>query len=258
MKKGILLVAFGTSNSQAEHTLRCFDAKVKDCYPDCNVRWAFSSLLLRERLAKARIKRDSVAKALQKMYFEKYTHIAVQPLQTIPGQEHQAILDDVSELCQSLSNFSVNVGTPLLQEQHDVENTAKAILHHIPSQRLEHEAVILLGHGAEHNAVQRYVDLANAVHNLDMHVHICTMCDTLPLNDIIPKLISKKKVWLMPLLSVIGKHALKDMAGKHPSSWRKQIERAGFECEPVLHGLAEYEGFMNIWLEHLHKVMNKI
>ncbi len=257
MKKGILLVAFGSSNAQADHTLRRFDAQVRESFAGINVRWAFSSLLLRERLAKVRVKRDSVVKALQKMYFEKYTHVAVQPLQTIPGQEHHTIIEEVHKLTQGLTNFTVRVGAPLLQEEHDIQKTAHAIVRHVPEQRMPQESVVLLGHGAEHNAVQRYADLAQYVYALDKHIHIGTMCNTLPLENIIPILSRGHKVWLMPLLSVIGQHALKDMAGKQKSSWRKRIEAAGYLCEPVLHGLAEYEGFMEIWLEHLKHTMQQ-
>ncbi len=255
MKKGILLVAFGSSTPQADHTLRLFDSKVRQSFAGVNVRWAFSSLLLRERLAKVRIKRDSVLKALQKMHFEKYTHVAVQPLQTIPGQEHITILQDVQKLTQGLQNFTVKVGAPLLQKDDDVQRTAAAILRHIPQERRNTESVLLLGHGAEHKAVHRYIDLHAAVQARDVHVHIGTMCGALALEDIFPKLPPAQKVWLMPLLSVIGQHALKDMAGKQKSSWRKRLEAAGFLCQPVLHGLAEYEGFIDIWLEHLHDIM---
>ncbi len=258
MKVGILLVAFGSSNAHAEHTLRAFDKTVRERFPSFPVRWAFTSVLVRERLAKARVKRDSVRKALEKMYFEKFTHVAVQPLQTIPGSEHETIVKDAQELVRTHEGFSIHVGAPLLQQDDDVQKAAQAVLHHIPAQRVMGEAVVLMGHGAKHVAVQRYADLANAVYALDAQVHVGTMNGAVILEDIIPRLKGSKKVWLMPLLSVIGQHALKDMAGKQKSSWRRQIEAAGLICEPVLHGLAEYEGFMEIWLSHLQKIMHTL
>ncbi len=259
MKIGILLAAFGSSTAHAEHTLRAFDKTVRERFPQVSVRWAFTSLLMRERLAKARVKRDSVRKALEKMRFEKYTHVAVQPLQTIPGSEHLTIVDDAHNFMTAHKDFSVYVGAPLLQSDADVLTAARAVIQHIPAERLPTESVVLMGHGAVHPAVQRYADLAQAVHALDAHVHVGTMDGgVIELGDIMPQLQKGENVWLMPLLSVIGQHALKDMAGKQKSSWRRRIEAEGFACKPVLHGLAEYEGFMNIWLAHLQEVMDTL
>ncbi len=258
MKVGILLVAYGSSNTHAEHTLRAFDKIVCERFPRIPVRWAFTSVLIRERLAKARVKRDSVRKALEKMRFERYTHVAVQPLQTIPGSEHEAIVEDARDIMHIHKNFHIYVGAPLLQSEDDVQGAAQAVIQHLPAQRVLGESVVLMGHGAKHAAVQKYADLAEAVYALDAHVHVGTMNGAVVLSDIIPRLAGSPKVWLMPLLSVIGLHALKDMAGKQKSSWRRHIEAAGLVCEPVLHGLAEYEGFMEIWLSHLQEIMNKL
>ncbi len=256
MKEGILLVAFGSSSEQGVHALRAFNATVHERFCGVNTRWAFTSLILRERLAKEKVKRDSVLKALQKMHFEKYTHVAVQPLQTIPGTEHLNLLDEVCQFTKAQKDVSVFVGAPLLQEEIDVQNAAQAMLKHLPEERQSDESVIFMGHGALHPAVKRYADLAHAVSTLDAHVHVGTMDGACTLESILPKLNAGKKVWLMPLLSVIGQHALEDMAGKQNSSWRSQIEAAGFVCEPVLRGIAEYEGFIDIWISHLNDVMS--
>jgi hypothetical protein len=65
-------------------------------------------------------------------------------------------------------------------------------------------------------------------------------------------------VWLLPLLSTIGKHAEQDMAGEHPASWRSRIEAAGFVCRPVLKGTVEYAGFAAIWLAHLAAALDRL
>ncbi len=261
MKQGILLAAYGSSNVQGETALKLFDAEVRRRFPHIPVRWAFTSLLLRERLAAARVKKDSVCKALQKMHFEQYTHVAVQPLQIIPGKEYAEVLQEV-ELVQSLRHkgrgMHISVGTPLLMTDEDVLKTAKAIISHIPHERRVNEAVVLMGHGAQHEAVHRYSDLAQAVYALDAHVHVGAMHGAVTLEYILPQLLPQSTVWLMPLLSVVGRHALDDMAGKSKSSWRTRIENCGCECRPVLKGTAEYAGFVDIWLLHLATAMNNV
>ncbi len=261
MKCGILLAAFGSTNSQGESTLKCFDASVRALFPDIPVRWAFTSLLLRERLAAARVKKDSVAKALQKMCFEKYTHVAVQPLQTIPGSEYEAVLCDVQSVREQYAPMHIQVGAPLLATDADVSKAAEAIVRHIPTQRQPHEAVVFMGHGAIHPAVARYADLAHAVYALDARIHVGTMNGAATLSHILPQLSAlppATKVWLMPLLSIVGQHALKDMAGRAANSWRSRIEKAGHPCEPILRGLVEYTSFADIWLSHLQETMKEL
>lgn len=261
MKRGILLAAFGSGSVQGESTLKLFDAKVRVRFPDIPVRWAFTSLILRNRLAAARKKTDSVRKALEKMSFEKYSHVAVQSLQIIPGNEFADVYGDAASLQSSGAFQAVGVGAPLLSSDDDVRRAAAALVRHLPEERSAEEAVILMGHGARHNAVSRYTDFAQAVSALDSNIHVGTMSEPSALERILQRLGSPeegKRVWLMPLLSVVGRHTLSDMAGKDPQSWRSRIDAAGFTCIPVLKGTAEYSGFIDIWLDHLADAVEQL
>ena len=261
MKQGILLAAFGAGSAQGENTLRLFDAEVRQRFPHMPVRWAFTSLLLRERLAKVRKKTDSVRKALEKMHFEKYTHVAVQPLQIIPGKEFSELLADVEDMRLTADRpgfVDIRAGLPLLGSADDVRAAAEAVLKHVPAERKPDEAVVLMGHGARHSAVARYEDLAQAVYAQDAAVHVGTMNGAVTLEAILPRLKAGSKVWLMPLLSVVGRHALNDMAGSDARSWRSRIEAVGCPCEAVLKGTAEYAAFINIWLDHLEEAVNTL
>ena len=70
-------------------------------------------------------------------------------------------------------------------------------------------------------------------------------------SDLLLPRLTSRRVWLMPLLSVVGRHTLEDMAGDAPDSWRSRIEAAGHTCAPVVRGTAEYRAFADIWLRHL-------
>ena len=198
MKRAILLVAFGASSAQGQSALKNFDARVRARFPGLPVRWAYTSLLLRERLAKARQKSDSVLKALRRLGFEKFTEVAVQPLQTIPGREHAEVCAAVDEVAAQ-EGLVCRVGASLLAEPEDVAQAALALTRHLPPERAPGEDVVLMGHGARHAAVARYGDLAQAVSALDPRVHVGTMNGAVVLEDILPRLTSKR-VWLMPLL----------------------------------------------------------
>lgn len=258
MKQGILLAAYGSGSPQGETTLKLFDAQVRARFPGVPVRWAFTSVLLRERLAAARKKTDSVKKALQKMWFEKYTHVAVQPLQMIHGTEYAEVAGEAASMQSPCGFVAVRTGAPLLAADDDVQAAARAVMRHLPVERLPGEAVVLMGHGARHAAVARYADLARTVHTYDGNVHVGTMNGAATLEHILPRLRRGTRVWLMPLLSTVGRHTLEDMAGRRPDSWRSRLEAAGCPCVPVLKGTAEYAGFIDIWLDHLAEAVTSL
>ncbi|MFW6332967.1 MAG: sirohydrochlorin cobaltochelatase [Thermodesulfobacteriota bacterium] len=48
------------------------------------------------------------------------------------------------------------------------------------------------------------------------------------------------------------------MAGDEADSWKSILTRAGIECVPLMKGLAEYDAFTEIWVDHLRAVMEKL
>ena len=249
MKRAILLAAFGASDIQGQNSLKNFDALVRARFPGIPVRWAYTSVVLRERLVLARKKSDSTVKALRRLAFERFEEIVVQPLQTIAGEEYTGLCAAARDVAQS-AGIVCRIGKPLLAGNDDVREAAAAVIRHLPETRCPAEDVVLMGHGARHAAVARYGDLARAVCVLDNRVHVGAMNGGAELEEILPRL-SAARVWLMPLLSVVGRHALQDMAGEGETSWRSRIEATGRACIPVLKGMAEYAGFAEIWLRHL-------
>ncbi len=257
MKKGILLAAFGSGTPQGQSTLRLFDERVRALFPGVPVRWAFTSVVMRHRLAAARKKTDSVHKALRKMWFEKYTHVAVQSLHSIPGAEYADLLADVEDMRGTGDGregfVRATVGAPLLDSGGDIRRAAAALLAHLPPERAPGDACVFMGHGTWHEGESRYGTLSAQVRERDPLVHIGTMDGDCTIDDILPRLAAAgvRRAWLLPLLSVVGRHAMLDMAGDAPDSWRSRIVAAGMECVPVLRGTAEYGGFVDIWLDHL-------
>ncbi|WP_372683613.1 sirohydrochlorin cobaltochelatase, partial [Desulfosarcina sp.] len=81
-KVGILLVAFGSSEASAQVSFENIDKKVKDAYPGIPVRWAYTSHIIRNKLAKQGKQLDSPEVALAKMMDDKFSHVAVQSLHT--------------------------------------------------------------------------------------------------------------------------------------------------------------------------------
>ena len=108
-----------------------------------------------------------------------------------------------------------SIGDAPADRDEDIRAAAQAVLAHLPEERRADEDVVLMGHGSRKQAVTAYAALAGAVQALDARVHVGTMSGALELEALLPRLTSRR-VWLMPLLSVVGRHTLEDMAGDAP------------------------------------------
>lgn len=218
------------------------------------VRWAFTSPLLRGRMAGMRKKSDSVLKALEKLWHEKYRSVAIQPLQTIPGQEYNEVLRSVQTVANSFE-LDCEVGQPLMATGTDAQKVANALAAHVPAARNIEEDVIFVGHGAHHANFYLYMDLARTLQNADPRLHLGTMSGDMGVEKILPSLCSEV-VWIIPLLSIVGKHATNDIAGENGQSWKSRIEASGHLCRPVLRGISEYAGIAGIWLDNLSRAVD--
>lgn len=252
-KVGILLVAFGSSEASAQVSFETIDQKVKQAYPQIPVRWAYTSHIIRAKLAKQGKHLDSPEVALAKMLDEKFTHVAVQSLHTIGGDEYHDLRRTVGAF-KSLAGFQrVILGYPLLATQEDMRRSVEAIFGIIPSERKAGEAVVLMGHGTHHPSNAFYAALMFQLQLQDPNVFVGTV-EGYPEIDLIKELLLKKKIrkaYLMPFMSVAGDHAKNDMAGDEEDSWKSILTAAGIECVPVLKGTAEFDSFVDIWVDHL-------
>lgn len=252
-KVGILLVAFGSSEASAQVSFENIDKKVKAVHPDIPVRWAYTSHIIRKKLAKQGQSLDSPAMALAKMQDEGFTHVAVQSLHTIGGEEYHDLRRTI-EAFKIMGGFQrIILGYPLLATQSDMQRAVDAIMKAIPASRSAKDAVVLMGHGTPHPSNAFYAALMYQLQLKDPNIFVGTV-EGFPGIDLITEQMKRKKIkkaYLMPFMSVAGDHAKNDMAGDEDDSWKSILTRAGFTCEVVLKGTAEYEDFVDIWVDHV-------
>lgn len=254
-KKAILLAAFGTTVPEAQKALDHVEARVRQAFPGIEVRWAYTSSIVRAKLAKQGKVLLSPEAALVKLMEDDYTHVAVLSLHTIPGEEFH----DLSRNCYLFSQMAggferILLAWPLLSSHDDMVRTAKAMIRHFPAGRKPQDAVLLMGHGsAKHPADAIYPAMNQIFQDLDQNVYVATVEGYPSLDDILPRLEARKvkKVYLMPFMAVAGDHARNDMAGNEPESWKSILEKKGYACEAVLEGTAEYPEIVDVWLDHL-------
>ena len=259
-KTGILLVAFGSSLPGAQAAFDHIDQTVKAAFPDTPVQWAYTSRIIRDKLAKSGKELDSPAEALAEMAADGFTHVAVQSLHTIPGKEYHDLVRIVKNFQQMPGGIAhVQLGLPLLSTQADMAKTAEAILETLPAERKKDEGVALMGHGTDHPSNAVYAALMWQVQLTDENLFVGTV-ESYPEAGLIIEQLRAKNIdtaWLMPMMSVAGDHARNDMAGEGQDSWQSRFEAAGIETETVLKGTAEYDAFVDIWVDHLKEAMEK-
>jgi len=255
-KKGILLVSFGSSMPEAQAAFKNIEEKVKAAFPNVPIRWAYTSHIIRHKLAKEGKVLDSVETAMAKMMDEGFTHVAVQSFHTIGGEEFHGMSRNVNAFSGMYEGIErIIVGYPLLGTQEDMENVSKAIIENIPKERKENEAVVLMGHGTHHPGNAFYAAMMFNLQKKDPNIFVGTVEGSPTIEDIQDMLLKKKikKAYLMPFMSVAGDHARNDMAGDEPDSWKSILTKAGITCVPVLKGSAEYDNIVAIWIDHLKK-----
>lgn len=252
-KVGILLVAFGSSEASAQVSFVNIDRSVKAAYPGVEVRWAYTSHIIRKKLAKQGKKLDSPRTALAKMADDGFTQVVVQSLHTIPGQEYDDLRKTVRGFKLGGAFGRIIVGYPMLATHKDFERTAAAIIKAIPKQRKKDEGVVLMGHGTHHPANAFYAALMFQLQLTDPNILIGTVEGYPELTDIVKWLKKRniKKVYLMPFMSVAGDHAKNDMASDEDDSWKTAFEKAGIKTVAILKGTAEYQSFVDIWVSHI-------
>lgn len=261
-RTGILLVAFGTSVPEARPALEAMDTAVKKAFPDVPVSWAYTSNIIRHKLQKEEGRHiDSPAEALSKMMDQGFTHVAVQSLHTIPGEEFHGLLATARSFEGMPKGMRrISVGAPMLSTAHDCLRAAKALINAAPKARKPGEALVFMGHGTPHPANIYYPGMQYYMSTLDSNAIVGTVEGAPSLDDVVAELKARKitTAWLMPLMSVAGDHARNDMAGNEDDSWKSVLQAQGITCRPVLKGTAEYEPLAAIWVDHLREAMSHL
>lgn len=262
VKKGILIVAFGLGSTNAEQTFHAFCKLAEQEFAPLHLRHAFTSETGRTRLAHKGKKSDSVIKAFEKMIFEKYTHIYVQSLHLIPGIEYHNLIRSAKDIMNKHS-VSIRIASPLFYEEKFFNLSVEALKKNLSLLTSSHEAIIYMGHGTkktrEPQADALYLKLAHVLQEKDKRLFLACMKGSITLKELIPQLKEQDihKVHLFPLLSLIGRHAIDDMAGDDEKSWKSQLEKAGFSCQATCLSLLQADDFISFWIRSLKELIHK-
>lgn len=258
----ILLVTFGTSVPGAQAAFVTIEQRVRAVFPDAEIRWAYTSKMIRKKLAKSGTVIDSPETALARLMDDGYAKVVVQSLHMIPGAEFHELHANARLFGQMSGGFDkVLVSNPLLVSDEVMEQVIRAIVAQvIPKERQPDEAVILMGHGTHHPSDAIYSALMYKMQKIDANLYIGTIAGNPTFGEVKDVLLHKgiKKVYLIPFMTVAGEHALRDMAGDEPNSWKSQLARDGIASVPVFKGLAEFDFLVDFWIDNLKIAMARV
>jgi sirohydrochlorin cobaltochelatase len=260
LRKGILLVAFGTSVPEARTAYQNIERMVKAAFPDVPVRWAYTSSMIRSKLAQQGQSLDSIETALAKMRDEGFTHVGVQSLHMIAGWEFHELRRNAAAFGAMAGGFDrISVGGPLLASQEDFAKVTETLLRNLPPARQPTEAVAFMGHGTSHPSNASYPALMYYLQRRDPLVFMGTVEQSPTIEEILEILTARqvKTVYVMPFMAVAGDHAANDLAGEEETSWKSILTRAGIKCIPVLKGSAEFDDIAAIWVHHLKEAVSR-
>ncbi len=258
-KSGTLLVAFGTTMPEAVPAITAIhDAFTKEGHNP--LLMAYTSDIIRNKLAKQGKPVFSVKKALAEMAKKGVTNLTIQSLHILPAEEYMQLERMViAFLTQNPNTFkSVKAGYPMLVSQSDLDRVVALVLKALPKERKPKDAVVLMAHGNNRGPGDLEIfALATAFQQADPKVWLTAVEGAHNFDSVLEQLkkAGVKRVYLQPFMIVAGDHARNDLAGPEEDSWASRIQAAGMTAVPILKGLGELEGIQQLFIDHANNAV---
>lgn len=255
MKKVIVAVSFGTTHEGARiKAIDPLENEFAAAFEGWEIKRAFTSGMIVGALRKKGVHCAALKEALDEI--EEGSSVVLQPTHVIKGEEY----DKICETAERYKNkFALlKTGVPLLNRDEDVIKVCRGIMSRFPQEK--GEAAVLMGHGTEHSENTIYSRIGEAFQALGAgYIFVGTVEASPDIHAILAEVKKRgyKKAVLTPLMLVAGDHAVNDMAGDEPESWKSILEREGIKTRTVVKGLGEYPEIRQIYLEHLKELLEK-
>lgn len=258
-EKVLLVVSFGTSfNESRSLTIGGIEAAMKKAYPDYQVRRAFSSQIIIDKLAEREgLKIDNVTQAMDRLVLDGVKEVVIQPTTVMNGYEYDDIIAEVTPYADKFE--SMKIGKWLLADDQDYDEVAELLVKETEHLRGDGTAIVFMGHGTEHESVSTYGRMQEVLTAKGYTDYIIgTVEEGIELDEVQEMLAAMdvKKVVLRPLMIVAGDHANNDMASDEEDSWKTILTEDGYEVTAVLEGLGQIKGIQELFIKHVKDAMD--
>ena len=286
--QAVVLAAFGTTVAGALPGILNIRDRIQRQFPETPVKIAFTSDLIRKVWQRRRgddafIKDNPGLPAdiytvqgplatIANLQDQGYRTIIVQPGHISLGEEYLdlvAVIDGLNSIRTVKPKFrpfaKLVVGRPAMGtsgEQHpysdDLTLIARALAADAAQAEKNKAALLYMAHGNSYMpSGGAYLEFAAIMNRLYPRIktYIALVEGYPSLDDILPLLerAGDRKVVLKPFMTVAGDHAVNDMAGDEPESWKSILRAKGYEIMTVARGLGESDAFADVYLHHLQQ-----
>ncbi|MDO4865751.1 MAG: sirohydrochlorin cobaltochelatase [Clostridia bacterium] len=254
-RTALLAVSFGTAYEETrKKTLDAIEADLRAAFPERAFYRAWTSGTIRRKLALEKgIQIDSASEAVDRMLGDGVTDLLVQPTHMMAGGEYEALRQAIGAHARRFD--TLRMGEPLLADVESLSDLADAILSTYAELR-DDELLALMGHGSADSRFAAY-ELLDERFRASGHANICvgTVEHEPGIAPVLARVNARRprKVTIAPLLVVAGGHAIRDMAGDGPESWKSQIGATGVQTECVLKGMGEYAAVRALYVKHARR-----
>ncbi len=246
-KPALVLVAFGTSVPEARKVFDYIDAVARKRYPNTDIRWAFTSTFIRQKLKARGVVTQSVEEVVADLRADGCDRAVFQSLHVVPGQEFREIEKvDTAWL-------SVAVGKALLTTDADIATVIAALGESIDPDG----ANVIAAHGnkrhPEFNA--QIVAFARAIEAVHKNVFVCSVEGKPGTEGLVAarRLAAiSGKVNFIPLMVVAGRHVHDDVFGDEANSWKTIVAAPASTCARPL---GYNDAVLDVYFGHIDEAM---
>ncbi len=250
-KTGVLFAVPGTTCAAAAVAFDRIDRAVAARYPGVERYWAYTSAGVRRKAAAQGCRLDDPAEALATAQRQGIRWIAVLSLHLSDGMEYGELREAVDRARHAADTVErITLGLPLLASPDAWRRVVAAVLAETAADGRGDAAVVLVAHGSR-EAAKRYAAAAALCREAGQKVFLgAIQCPPAP-EDVLRSCreAGVSRAWLLPCMVAAGLSAKEDIGGAGESSWQSVLERGGIECIPVIRGLGEFEGAVNVWVD---------
>lgn len=253
MKIPIVLTAFGTT-TKAFKNYALIEKILRKNFPGHEIHWAYSSRIVRERMAKrGTTELKHPHQVLEKLGAKGHKWAVVQSMHLICGHEFYRLVDEVRQ-----SHVRTSIGLPLLSSIEDYEAVVKGLGSRFHD--LENQAVVLIGHGTDHPICSSYVALNHMFReSFGPNIYVGVIEGQPSRNRIVDAVIRSKlkRVHLVPFMLVAGTHFKEDLAGDD-DSWKTAFEQKQISVSIKPEGVGSIPEIHHIFCRHIREACDVI
>lgn len=251
----IIMAAFGTT-TRARQTYQVIENKVRDCFPDHPLHWAFTSRMVKDRIQHAQgLEFKHPHQVLNELGEQGCPWAVVQSLHLTAGHEFDRLVDEVTA-CP----VRTSIGLPLLDSPGDYAAVIKGLDQEL-SHRDRDEALVLVGHGTDHAIWSAYPCLESmARKELGNRVFVGVVEGRPEAGDVVQAVAQAgfKRVRLVPLMLVDGVHFQEDLAGDDEDSWKSLFEGQGIDVAVESRSLGHMACIIDLFVKHIQAALDII